>query len=90
VAGGLELDAEYFENLLFPKRKRGQGGTPPTLGDLTEFKKTLHKGAKDEYEGYWLYISMAGLPKKPQDIINLWQIDMKDYFFNRVLPQPTR
>jgi len=83
VAGGLELDAEYYENLLFPKHDKG---TPPDLQDLTEFKKKLREGKKDEYQGYWLYLDMKGLPKKSADIITLWRENTKAFLGRTMLP----
>jgi hypothetical protein len=42
VAGGTELDAEVFENLLF---QEDEGAWPPTLEDLREFERRKGKGA---------------------------------------------
>lgn len=48
VAGGSELDAEVFENLLFLK---GEGASPPTVADWKEFE--TNKG-----KGLWLSLSL--------------------------------
>jgi hypothetical protein len=48
VAGGRELDAEVFENLLF---QEGEGAWPPTLEDLREFERQKGRGA-------WLSLSL--------------------------------
>lgn len=48
VAGGSELDAEVFENLLFMK---GEGACPPTVADWKEFET-------NEGKGLWLSLSL--------------------------------
>jgi hypothetical protein len=47
VAGGGELDAEVFENLLF---RKDEGATPPTVADCKEFQKN---------KGLWVSLDLG-------------------------------
>ena len=67
IACGNELDAEFFENLLFLK-----GGTPPTEGDWWKFEGS-------DFKGWWVSLTPPkGMDrKKPARLIDLWNKNPK-------------
>jgi hypothetical protein len=64
VAGGWELDAEYFENLFFPE---GKGATRPTYDDWPEFKE-------DKFQGWWVYLNT-----RTGHAMDLWKNDLGEF-----------